>query len=179
MPRTAWPGGDELARERLPAARRSRRSGLVPHAAALAVLAHARLDLLLADLRRAAAALELVLRLDHLLDVVELVLGLDLGRPRRLPVEESRAERLENNPSSSTSRTKNARVPPNTTENASPIDVIMPRTMAASGTVFISHRRPEQPDADRLAASLQPAWRILTHPVVGPRPTPGRAPAGA
>jgi hypothetical protein len=34
------------------------------------------------------------------------------------------------------------------------------------GTVFVSHRRPEQADADRLAERLGPAWRILAHPVV-------------
>ena len=46
------------------------------------------MDVGLGDLLRAALSPQRVLRVDHLLDVVDLVLGLDLGRPGRLPVEE-------------------------------------------------------------------------------------------
>jgi hypothetical protein len=51
------------------------------------VAPHALLELLLGDLGLPAPAPDRVLRLEHLRDVVDLVVGLDLGRARRLPVE--------------------------------------------------------------------------------------------
>ena len=51
------------------------------------VAAHLGRDLLLRAVRQPAPAPPLVLRLEHLCDVVDLVLRLDLGRARRLPVE--------------------------------------------------------------------------------------------
>ena len=53
----------------------------------LLVPADARLDLLLVAVRQPPAAADRVLRLDHLRDVVDVVLSLDVGRARRLPVE--------------------------------------------------------------------------------------------
>src|SRR5207248_4648795 len=48
-------------------------------------------DIILADLRPSAAPAALVLRLEHLIDVVHLELDLVLVRPRGLPVEDVRA----------------------------------------------------------------------------------------
>jgi hypothetical protein len=55
----------------------------------LLVLGDAPVEVLLGQLRSPAPAAQLVLRLQHLADVVELVLRLDLGRAGRVPVDEA------------------------------------------------------------------------------------------
>src|SRR5829696_688327 len=99
VPRTAWPAATSSpasARPRQPQGTiRTRATGLgVLGAVAprllgqlLAVTAHAGLALLLVAVGQPALAAQLVLRLDHLADVVDVVLHLDLRRARRLPVE--------------------------------------------------------------------------------------------
>src|SRR4051794_23539298 len=101
VPRTAWPAATSSAasaRPRQPQGTiRTRatlgggRVGLVATGLLgelLAVAAHALLDLLLVAFREPAAAADLVLGVDHLLDVVDVVLRLELGGARRLPVED-------------------------------------------------------------------------------------------
>src|SRR3954454_24225102 len=98
VPRTAWPSATSSAasaRPRQPQGTISTRAtlggGRVGLVAAgllrelLAVAPHALLDLRLVAVGQAAAAADLVLGVDHLPDVVDVVLRLDLGRARRLP----------------------------------------------------------------------------------------------
>src|SRR5215217_1557168 len=100
VPRTAWPASTSSpasARPRQPQGTISTRAteGLAVLGAVaprlvgqlLAVTADAGLDLLLVALGQPALAAELVLRLDHLGDVVDVVLRLHLRGARRLPVE--------------------------------------------------------------------------------------------
>jgi TIR domain len=81
----------------------------------------------------------------------------------------SRGERFENTPSSSTVITKKASSPPNTTVNASTAaEGTRARRWHAYhglvGTVFLSYRRTEQPDADAIARRLGDRWRIVSLP---------------
>src|SRR5829696_4125197 len=96
VPRTAWPAATRSAasaRPRQPQGTISTRATSAPLRAVaagllgqlLAVALHARGDLLLVAVGQPAPAADLVLRVDHLLDVVDVVPGLHLGRARRLP----------------------------------------------------------------------------------------------
>ncbi len=100
VPRTGQPSASSRSPERLPRQPQptisARATGLAYAAFERAAAAHAvalvlgdlALQVRLGQLRRAAAAAHLVLGLDHLLDVVDLVLRLDLGRAGRLPVDQ-------------------------------------------------------------------------------------------
>src|SRR5829696_2661901 len=101
VPRTAWPAAASSAasaRPRQPQGTISTRAmSLLGRSGSVAarllgqlapVLLHAGRDLLLVAVGEAAAAADLVLRLDHLLHVVDVVLRLQLRRAGRLPVED-------------------------------------------------------------------------------------------